>query len=156
MEQNIQLPQQLIQNGLNLLDGNLNATFVSNLHELLQTHGINTNQLWRPAIDLIDSQTTVLLYIYIPGINSESISVDFFNDIVHVKGERDFPTTNNNIIDRNQEIVYGPFERRIKLPMSITRRESVNISLDNGVMLITIDKNSENTNRFSLTVDDFE
>lgn len=156
MEQNIQLPQQLIQNGLNLLDGNLNATFVSNLHELLQTQGINTNQLWRPAIDLIDSQTTVLLYIYIPGINSESISVDFFNDIVHVKGERDFPTTNNNIIDRNQEIVYGPFERRIKLPMSITRRESVNISLDNGVMLITIDKNSENTNRFSLTVDDFE
>ena len=156
MEQNIQLPQQLIQNGLNLLDGNLNATFVSNLHELLQTQGINTNQLWRPAIDLIDSQTTVLLYIYIPGINSESISVDFFNDIVHVKGERDFPTTNNNIIDRNQEIVYGPFERRIKLPMSITRRESVNISIDNGVMLITIDKNSENTNRFSLTVDDFE
>lgn len=156
MEQNIQLPQQLIQNGLNLLDGNLNATFVSNLHDILQTQGINTNQLWRPAIDLIDNSQNVLLYVYVPGINSESLHVDFFNDIVYIKGERDFPPVNTENISRNQEVVYGPFERRVRLPMSITRRESVNISLDNGVMLIAIDKNSENTNRFSLTVDDFQ
>ena len=156
MEQNIHLPQQLIQNGLNLLDGNLNATFVSNLHDLLQTQGINTNQLWRPAIDLIDNPQNVLLYVYVPGINSGSLHVDFFNDIVYIKGERDFPPVNTETISRNQEIIYGPFERRVRLPMSITRRESVNISLDDGVMLITIDKNSENSNRFSLTFDDFE
>lgn len=155
MEQNIQSPQQLIQNGLSLLDGNLNATFVSSLNELLNYHNVNTNQLWKPAIDLLDTPTNILLYIYIPGINSESISVDFFNDIVYVKGERNFPV-NNNIITRDQEIIYGMFERRIKLPMCIINRESVNISLDNGVMLITIDKTTENRNRFSLTVNDFE
>ena len=157
MEQNIQLPQQLIQNGLGLLEGNLNATFVSNLNDLLQHYNVNPNQLWKPAIDLVDTNTNILLYVYIPGINSESISVDFFNDIVFLKGERNFPQqTINNIITRDQEVIYGTFERRIKLPMCITRRESVNITLDNGVMLITIDKNNENTNRFSLTVNDFE
>ncbi len=155
MEENNQLPQQLIQNGLNLLDGNVNATLLSNLQDILYLQGINTNQLWRPAIDLIDRHNDILLYVYLPGVDRESISVDFFNDIVCIKGEREFINV-SNVVSRSQEIVYGEFERRIRLPMSITRRESVTITFENGVMLVTIDKNLENSNRFSLTLDDFD
>jgi HSP20 family molecular chaperone IbpA len=155
MEENIQLPQQLIQNGLNLLDGNVNATLLSNLQDILYSQGINTNQLWRPAIDLIDRHNDILLYVYLPGVGRESISVDFFNDIVCIKGEREFINV-SNVVSRSQEIVYGEFERRIRLPMSITRRESVTIMFENGVMLVTINKNVENSNRFSLTLDDFD
>ncbi len=155
MEENNQLPQQLIQNGLNLLDGNVNATLLSNLQDILYSQGINTNQLWRPAIDLIDRHNDILLYVYLPGVDRESISVDFFNDIVCIKGEREFINV-SNVVSRSQEIVYGEFERRIRLPMSITRRESVTITFENGVMLVTIDKNLENSNRFSLTLDDFD
>jgi HSP20 family molecular chaperone IbpA len=152
---NLQLPQQLIQNGLNLLDGNLNATLFSNIQDVLQSQGINTNQLWKPAIDMIDRTTDILLYVYLPGVIRDSINIDFFNDIVYIKGERQFLNI-TNILNRSQEIIYGPFERRIKLPVSITRRESVAITLENGVMLIVIDKNIENSNRFTLTIDDFE
>ena len=155
MEENNQLPQQLIQNGLNLLDGNVNATLLSNLQDILYSQGINTNQLWRPAIDLVDRHDEILLYVYLPGVDRESINVDFFNDIISVKGEREFINV-SNVVSRSQEIVYGGFERRIRLPMSITRRESVNITFENGVMLVTIDKNVENSNRFSLTLDDFD
>lgn len=152
---NLQLPEQLIQNGLNLLDGNLNATLFSNIQDVLQSQGINTNQLWKPAIDMIDRTTDILLYVYLPGVIRDSINIDFFNDIVYIKGERQFLNV-TNILNRSQEIIYGPFERRIKLPVSITRRESVTITLENGVMLIVIDKNIENSNRFTLTIDDFE
>lgn len=155
MEENNQLPQQLIQNGLNLLDGNVNATLISNLQDILYSQGINTNQLWRPAIDLIDRHNDILLYVYLPGVDRQSISVDFFNDIISIRGEREFINI-SDIVNRSQEIVYGEFERRIKLPMSITRRESVSITFENGVMFVTIDKNVENSNRFSLTLDDFE
>ena len=154
MEENNQLPQQLIQNGLNLLDGNVNATLLSNLQDILYSQGINTNQLWRPAIDLIDRHNDILLYVYLPGVDKQSISVDFFNDIICIKGERNFINI-SDIVNRSQEIVYGEFERRIRLPMSITRRESVSITFENGVMFVTIDKNIENSNRFSLTLDDF-
>ncbi len=155
MEENNQLPQQLIQNGLNLLDGNVNATLISNLQDIFYSQGINTNQLWRPAIDLIDRHNDILLYVYLPGVDRQSISVDFFNDIISIRGEREFINI-SDIVNRSQEIVYGEFERRIKLPMSITRRESVSITFENGVMFVTIDKNIENSNRFSLTLDDFE
>ena len=155
MEENNQLPQQLIQNGLNLLDGNVNATLLSSIQDILYSQGINTNQLWRPAIDLVDRHDEILLYVYLPGVDRESINVDFFNDIISVKGEREFINV-SNVVSRSQEIVYGGFERRIRLPMSITRRESVTITFENGVMLVTIDKNVENSNRFSLTLDDFD
>lgn len=155
MEENTQLPQQLIQNGLNLLNGNANATLLSNLQDILQSEGINTNQLWRPAIDLIDRDNNILLYVYLPGVGRESINVEFFNDIIYLKGKREFINI-TSIVNRSQEIVYGEFERRIRLPMSITVRESVTITFENGVMLIIIDKNVENSNRFSLTIDDFD
>lgn len=155
MEENNQLPQQLIQNGLNLLGGNVNATLLSNLNDILYSEGINTNELWRPAIDLLDRHNDILLYVYLPGVNRESINVDFFNDIIYINGKRDFANV-DNIINRSQEIVYGEFARRIRLPMSITRRESVTITFENGIMLVTIDKHVENSNRFSLTVEDFE
>ena len=149
MEENNQLPQQLIQNGLNLLDGNVNATLISNLQDIFYSQGINTNQLWRPAIDLIDRHNDILLYVYLPGVDRQSISVDFFNDIISISSEF---INISDIVNRSQEIVYGEFERRIKLPMSITRRESVSITFENGVMFVTIDKNIENSNRFSLTL----
>ena len=113
MEENNQLPQQLIQNGLNLLDGNVNATLLSNLQDILYSQGINTNQLWRPAIDLIDRHNDILLYIYLPGVDRESLSVDFFNDIVCIKGEREFINV-SNVVSRSQEIVYGEFAKSNK------------------------------------------
>ena len=118
---NLQLPQQLIQNGLNLLDGNLNATLFSNIQDVLQSQGINTNQLWKPAIDMIDRTTDILLYVYLPGVIRDSINIDFFNDIVYIKGERQFLNI-TNILNRSQEIIYGPFERRIKLPVLLEER----------------------------------
>ena len=36
------------------------------------------------------------------------------------------------------------------LPISVTRNESVNISFNNGILIITIDKNIESSNRFSM------
>ena len=103
---------------------------------------------------MIDRHNDILLYVYLPGVDRQSISVDF-SMILYLLGEREFINI-SDIVNRSQEIVYGEFERRIKLPMSITRRESVSITFENGVMFVTIDKNIENSNRFSLTLDDFE
>ena len=50
------------------------------------------------------------------------------------------------------EIIYGKFERQIIIPISVTNRESVKISSKNGVLIIVIDKEREERNRFSIRV----
>ena len=50
--------------------------------------------------------------------------------------------------------MYGSFERKITLPISVTSSESVTIKSENGVLIISIDKVREERNRFSVRVVD--
>lgn len=121
------------------------------ISEFLQTQGINMNELWTPSVDVIETKKSIIVYVNIPGVNTDSINVDFFNNRVDIKGKRHRPFTTDNIIRKN-EIIYGNFERKVILPISVTSRESVSINTENGVLIITIDKVREEHNRFSVRV----
>jgi len=53
-------------------------------------------------------------------------------------------------VSRTREIIYGKFERKITLPISITQRDSVVVDVKNGVLTILIDKTVESLNKFSI------
>ena len=144
----------LLQQSLSVLGGNLNNSFTGHLSELLQQQGLNMQQLWRPAIDIVETEDTLQVLMNLAGVNRESVDVDFFNNSVSIKGEREAPSLASaaGATQRRQEIVYGKFERKIVLPISITQKESVRIDMDNGVLAIIIDKTVENRNKFSLRV----
>ena len=147
----------LIQHSLSMLDGNMNEVFSTNLSNFLQNQmGNNSNPIpWRPSIDLIDSVGNISIYINIPGVDPPSIDVDFLNYNLIVKGNRPTPyVETSEIINRKQDIVYGNFERQILLPLCVTQRESVSVTLKDGVLIITIDKSIENRNHFNLNIND--
>ena len=131
----------MIRDGLNIIDNNYNNAAA--LGELLQ-YGPNGIQLWNPAIDLMDSVNSILLVIYIPGVNKESLNISFMANYIIVSGRRDFPDypplQDNVLNNRTQEIIYGNFERRVKLPIIVNNRENVNITLNNGVLNVNINK----------------
>ena len=145
---------ELLQQSLSLLGGNLNNSFSGQLSEILQQQGINMQQLWRPAIDIIETDEVLQVRMNLAGVSAESIDVDFFNNNVCIKGERDSPSLSDSsgAVQLRREIVYGKFERKIVLPISITQKESVAIEMENGILTIIIDKNIENSNKFSLKV----
>jgi len=110
--------------------------------------------LWRPAIDMIETEENLQICMNLAGVPKESIDVDFFNNSVSVKGERMIPTISSEAgaRQRRKEIIYGKFERKIVLPISVTQRESVSITMRDGVLIITVDKTVETRNKFSLKV----
>ena len=123
------------------------------LTEFLQSQGVNMNEIWTPAVDITESNSTITVYVNIPGVKSDSIDVDFFNNRVVIKGDRLKPFTDNIRIRKN-EIIYGRFERKIMLPISVTSRDSVKINAVEGVLIITVDKTREERNYFSLHISD--
>ena len=146
---------ELIQNSLSLIGGNLNSSFNGQLSELLQQQGITMDQLWRPAIDLIETEEVLELHMNVAGVDSDSIDVDFFNNSVSIKGER-FPPALSSMTgatQRRKEIIYGKFDRKIVLPISITQKESVSVKIQKGILIITIDKTVEDRNKFSMKVE---
>ena len=139
-----------------IIESNLNSSFAEQLSDMLRNTQNSTNSLWQPPIDLVETTDYVKIFVSLAGVEADSIDVDFYNNNVKVKGERKFPdifTTDNEntrLTTRRQEIIYGAFERQIMIPISVTRNESVNISFNNGILIITIDKNIESSNRFSM------
>jgi HSP20 family molecular chaperone IbpA len=143
--------QQLVCNGISLMEGNNTSNVSGALSEFLQTQGLNMNEIWQPSVDIVENSDTITVYINIPGVKNDSIDVDFFNNKVIVTGERKKPFSDRTTLVKN-EIIYGKFERQIIIPISVTNRDNVKIISKNGVLIITIDKLSEEKNRFSLKV----
>jgi HSP20 family molecular chaperone IbpA len=148
---------QIVRDGLNMVDGNYNTAFAANLGELLQ-YGSSGGQLWKPAIDLMEGPNNIVMHIYIPGVEKNSLSIDFISNYMVINGKREFPDfsalNENTLISRSQEVIYGSFERRIKLPLTVTNKESVVISMNNGVLNVLINKDVEFQNRLRINYTD--
>jgi HSP20 family protein len=142
---------QLVSNGIALMEGNQQNNVSGVLSDFLQSQGLNMNDFWQPSVDIVETSTTVTVYINVPGIKNNSIDVDFFNNRIIVTGERKKPFSDRTTIVKS-EIIYGKFERQIIIPISVTNRDSVKISSKNGVLIIVIDKEREARNRFSVQV----
>jgi|TARA_B100000497_G_C7594310_1_gene357313 HSP20 family protein len=143
----------IIQNGIALLESNLNTSFSGQLSEILREQGINLPGIWNPSVDIINTESKLYVYANIPGVDSNTIDVDFYNNMINIKGERLIPEIAEEIINRKQEIIYGKFERKIIIPMSVTNRESVKILFEVGVLKIIVDKNLESSNSFTLRIE---
>ena len=146
---NATLPE-LINSSLSMLGGNMNNSFSRQLSTLLQQQGINTQNLCSPSIDIVDSESTINISMDASGVSRDSIDVSFFNNTIVITGEREEPELSSGAVYLRKEIVYGNFERKIRIPISITQRESVSIDLNNGILIISIDKTIENKNKFSV------
>jgi len=143
--------QQLVSNGIALMEGNQSSNVSGALSEFLQSQGLNLNEIWQPSVDVVENTNSISVYINIPGVKNDSIDVDFFNNRIIVTGERKRPFSDRITVVKN-EIIYGKFERQIIIPISVTNRENVKITSKCGVLTITIDKAGEERNRFSLRV----
>jgi HSP20 family protein len=138
----------LLQNGLSLLEGNLNNSFSEQLSDFLSDQNL---QIWKPQIDMIETESNIIIISSVPGIDEDDIDVDFFNNCIVIKGERKFlPFIQEEILKRKQEIFYGKFERKFLIPFSVTNDQSVSIKIENGFLIININKKNELTNRFTL------
>ena len=142
----------LLQHSLNALGGNLNSSFSGQLSDFLQLQGVNMQQLWKPEVDLTETDDRLLVQMNMAGVDPDSVDVSFFNNSINVQGERKphALTLVSGAVSRTREIIYGKFERKITLPISITQRDSVVVDVKNGVLTILIDKTVESLNKFSI------
>ena len=143
---------QLLATGIGIIDGVRDGGISNVFSEYLQQQGVNMHDIWKPCLDITENENEINVYFNIPGVDSTSIDVDFFNDKVKVSGNRIQPYVDTDI--KHQEIIYGQFERIFKLPVSVTNRDSVKMKYKNGVLVITINKSIEEQNKFTVRLDD--
>jgi HSP20 family molecular chaperone IbpA len=148
--------QHLVTEGINMMENQSNPEDVlSILGRYFQNHNQPNQQQssdinWKPSVDISENSNSIKIYCCIPGVKSDTVDVDFYNNKIKISGERDKPYLDDDII--KQEIVYGKFERNITIPINVTKRDSVNVSSKNGLLCITINKASEEENKFNISL----
>lgn len=125
-------------------------TIPNTIIDFLQSQGFIDNRVFS-RVDIIENNNEIIAYIDVPGIRESSIYIDFFNNRIDIKGTRICPYDNETQVCLN-EIKYGSLERSITIPISVTNRDSVSLSCENGVLTIRVNKEMESQNRFNMRI----
>lgn len=136
---------------IELLEKNPKTSIIPHILNTVITHSQkNIENGWKPNIDIIEEKNFIIIYVDIPGVIPSSIDIDFFNNKITISGERIKMYNTDNVLKK--EINYGKFYKEIILPLSITKRESVNVNNSFGVLTININKILEGENKFKINL----
>lgn len=141
--------EDLLSNAFRVFGGNVDSEN-SNPRDILNSFMNLSGNGLHPPCDVAENENDIVIYIDVPGIDKNTINVDFNNNKMTVTGNREKPY---DFIASRAEILYGQFEKKITLPMSITNRSNVRVSLKNGILKIHIDKAAEGQHGFNVRLD---
>lgn len=95
-----------------------------------------------PPVDVYEDEHSIQLKMEVPGIEEKDIDIRLENNLMTVKGERQFSKETKEENYRRIERRYGSFSRSFTLPNSINA-EDVKAQYDKGVLTIRLGKRAE-------------
>jgi HSP20 family protein len=100
-----------------------------------------TNQVWVPAIDVIEKKDAYVMYAELPGVDASAVDISFEQNILTLRGAKNpaFDAKQGELRVYAAERVHGAFERAIRLPEFVDA-EKISADFDNGLLTITVPK----------------
>ncbi len=92
-----------------------------------------------PKIDVVETDKNIEITAEMPGLSEADVDISLVDNVLTIRGEkrteRDEDRENYHVTER----LYGAFYRAIELPAGVDR-SSINASMSDGVLRITIPK----------------
>ncbi len=102
--------------------------------------------IWAPAVDIYETQNELMVKADLPGMQEKDIDVRVENNLLTIRGTRQFE---KNISEDNYlriERSYGSFSRSFALPNTVSA-ESIHAEYKDGVLTVTLPKREESKPR---------
>lgn len=97
------------------------------------------DDLWRPSIDIEESNGNLMVKAEIPGMKKENIKVSVKEDMLTISGERKQENETRDKTYHRIERSYGQFQRMIRLPAEVDA-DKIKASYKDGVLSVTLPK----------------
>jgi len=98
--------------------------------------------VWRPAIELVVEDDTVLLRAQIPGLEAKDLDIEVTQESVSIAGERRHEQKTGEKGLFKTEFRYGKFRRMVSLPVAVQTNQ-VQADYKNGILTLTMPKVEE-------------
>ena len=114
----------------------------SMIHSLFNTDWnfpARNTQNWSPAVDVKETDNSLVLTADIPGLTKKDIKVNVANGKLSISGERTYETDQENDNYHYRERRFGTFDRSFKLPDTVDE-DNISASFKNGILSIQLPK----------------
>ena len=105
-------------------------------------------------LNIKDMENEIIIIAEASGVEKKDIEIEVFqkNLLIKYKKENPIPQPNIPTEQKLNDISYGNFSRTIKLPICLTKEDSINTKIENGIITIIIDKTNEESCRFRVPI----
>lgn len=100
---------------------------------------------WEPPVDILETQSDVLIFFALPGVDPDEVDVAIDEGSLLVSGRRLLPQELRVAVIHRLELAHGRFERRIELPSG--HYDTVRRHAANGCIVFSLRKTAEGLNR---------
>lgn len=97
----------------------------------------NRRPLWRPPVEVFETDDTLEIVAEIAGMNPEEIDIVLEGDILTIQGERPDPCVRSKRSYHVARIGYGPFAVEIRLPFQV-EADAAEASYENGFLQVSL------------------
>ena len=97
---------------------------------------------WAPPMDVCETKEEIRVLVELPGVLQSQINLEIVDGVLTIKGERHLDPAFRQDQLLQMECHYGPFARRLSLPLGIDR-DHVRASYRNGVLEVRLSKRAE-------------
>jgi HSP20 family protein len=98
--------------------------------------------IWRPAVDIYEGETAVVLKAELPGIKKGDVSVEVKDNVLTIKGERKAESEIKEEKYYRRERTYGSFSRSFNLQYTV-KPDKIKARFKDGVLVIEVPKPEE-------------
>lgn len=93
---------------------------------------------WAPPVDMLETDSSVIVLIALPGVSMDRVSVEIDGDELIVTGTRVLPAALQTAVIHRLELPQGRFERRVRLPPGVY--SDIHRAVSDGCLSITLSK----------------
>ena len=103
------------------------------------TDARNRRPLWRPPVEVFETDDTLEIVAEIAGMNPDEIDIVLEGDVLTIQGERPDPCTENHRSYHIARIGYGPFAVEIRLPFQV-EADAAEATYENGFLRVSLSR----------------
>ncbi len=92
------------------------------------------DRAWFPGVDVYEIETGVIVVVELPGVKKDNLDITVDGELLRIRGKR-FEPVYNFVKCYHREILYGDFERVIRLPGEF-KVDGIKAELKDGFLLI--------------------
>ena len=126
---------------LRTLQEEVNRLFSTNLTRGFGEEGIGRGA-WNPSVDIYENKDQIVLEAELPGMNREDFELSVENNVITLRGERQFEKKDDSDNYHRVERSYGSFTRSFTLPQTVSA-DGASAEYRNGVLRVTLPKREE-------------